>query len=307
MRQQNAILQNKLFGILTVRDRTIIWANPAFEQMLGCTANELTSTPTSNIFPSNDVYIAFGAAAYPAISNGGIYRTQVEHVRRDGTRIWVDVSGSMLDSSSGESLWGFIDITENKRLEEQVRVQAFHDPMTGLANRRMLNDRLGQAMALSKRSKRYGAILALDLDNFKPLNDAHGHLAGDLLLIEAAKRLTACVRQVDTVARVGGDEFVIVLAELDFEEAQAKVEAEAIAEKIRITLADPYQLTVTKAGEEDSKVIHHCTASIGLALFVDNVASQEDVLNRADSAMYQAKKSGRNSIRFHDPESPQII
>jgi diguanylate cyclase (GGDEF)-like protein/PAS domain S-box-containing protein len=303
LRQQNAILQNKLIGILIVEDRTIIWTNPAFEKMLGYTATELVGASTRHIFKSDEAFTEFGAAAYPVLASGGIFRSQMEHVRKDGSCIWVDVSGSKLDPTGGESLWGFIDITDNKRLEAEVRAQAFHDPMTRLANRRMLNDRLGQAMALSKRSARYGAVLALDLDNFKPLNDQHGHLVGDMLLIEVARRLTACVRQVDTVARVGGDEFVIVLADLDTEASEAQLQAKGIAEKIRLALAEPYVLTVKKGGQAESVLAHHCSASIGLVLFANQETPQEEVLNRADTAMYQAKKSGKNAIRFHAPDA----
>lgn len=301
LREQNAILQNKLVGIVTVRDRIIIWANAAFAQMLGYTPGELAGASTRKSFPSNEAYLAFGDIAYPALSSGSLFRSQIEFVRKDGASIWVDVSGSMLDPLAGVYLWCFIDITENRRLEEEIRALAFHDPMTRLANRRMLDDRLEQAMAGSKRSSRYGAVLALDLDNFKPLNDLHGHLVGDLLLIEVAKRLTACVRQVDTVARVGGDEFVIVLAELDIDETQAKSLAKVIAEKIRIALDGPYLLTAKKEGQADYMVEHHCSASIGVAMFINYETPQKEVLSMADTAMYQAKKSGRNAVRFHEP------
>ncbi len=296
MREQNAILQNKLFGIVTVQDRKIIWANPAFEQMLGYAAGELTGTPTCQNYLNDEAYLAFGNAAYQALADDKMFRSQIEYVRKDGTHIWVDVSGGVLNKQTGESLWGFIDITETKRLEEEVLQQALHDPLTKLANRRMLGDRLTQAMAASQRSARFGAVMALDLDNFKPLNDQHGHLVGDLLLIEVANRLTNCVREVDTVARVGGDEFVVMLTELDSEGSVAKLQAQVIAEKIRVSLAQPY-LLLTK-GEElaEATIEHHCSASMGCVLFF----KQEALLRWADEAMYQAKEAGRNAIRFYD-------
>jgi diguanylate cyclase (GGDEF)-like protein/PAS domain S-box-containing protein len=300
MLEQQAILQNKLIGIVTVRDRKIVWANPAFEQMLGYAAGELAGTPTRKNYPSDDAYLVFGAAAYPVLSAGGVFRLQIEQVRKDGTRIWVDVSGSMLDPNTGESLWGFIDISENKRLEAVVREQSFLDPLTQLANRRLLNDRLNQAMAANLRQACYGAVLALDLDNFKPLNDKHGHLAGDLLLIEVAKRLSLGVRQVDTVARVGGDEFVVLLAQLSTDKNEATAQAHAIAEKIHGSLAEPYSITLNKEGSADFAVEHHCSASIGMALFFNHDLSPERVLNRADAAMYQAKAAGRNTIRYEN-------
>ena len=184
----------------------------------------------------------------------------------------------------------FTDMTQRHLLEEEVRRLAFHDPLTQLPNRRLLSDRLTRALMATKRDERYGALLFLDLDGFKPLNDAHGHEIGDLLLIEAAKRLKSCVREVDTVARFGGDEFVVVLNALGEDETSATTQAGFVAEKIRTVLSEPYRLTDT--------VEHHCTASIGVALFISHEASQDDLLKRADAAMYQAKKSGRNSICF---------
>jgi diguanylate cyclase (GGDEF)-like protein/PAS domain S-box-containing protein len=192
------------------------------------------------------------------------------------------------------------DITERKQAEEQVREFAFHDTLTHLANRRLLADRLAQAMAASKRSGRYGAVLFLDLDNFKPLNDAHGHDVGDLLLIEVAHRITDCVREMDTVARFGGDEFVMVLSELDADKELSATQAGIVAEKIRATLAEPYLLTRKQKHNAKITVEHHCTASIGVVLYINHEASQEDILKWADMAMYQAKESGRNLVHFFE-------
>lgn len=184
--------------------------------------------------------------------------------------------------------------------EKQIRQLAFYDTLTQLANRSLLTDRLKQAMDASARSGCYGAVMFLDLDNFKPLNDMHGHHAGDLLLIEVGSRLTQCVRGVDTVARIGGDEFVVMLGELDQDYGSSIERSGIVAEKIRATLAEPYILTRTMEGGVVATVEHHCTASIGVALFIDHQADQEDVLKWADLAMYQAKKEGRNIIRYFD-------
>lgn len=192
------------------------------------------------------------------------------------------------------------NITERKQMEEQVRQLAFYDPLTKLPNRRLLNDRLNQAMAVGKRSRRYGAVMILDLDNFKPLNDTHGHLAGDLLLIEVARRLTSCVRGMDTVARFGGDEFVVMLSELNTDKAVSMSQSGIIAEKIRISLSEPYLLTVTHDAKPDITVAHRCSASIGVVVFIGNEASQDDILTGADTAMYQAKDAGRNLVKFYD-------
>jgi diguanylate cyclase (GGDEF)-like protein/PAS domain S-box-containing protein len=211
-------------------------------------------------------------------------------------------------NGSVEKLMGITeDITDRKQAEEMIRNMAFYDALTQLANRRLLTDRLGQAMAASKRSGRYGAVIFLDLDNFKSLNDTYGHEMGDLLLIEVAHRISACVRATDTVARFGGDEFVVMLGELDMDMTQSVAQAGCIAEKIRLALSEPYflecdlcQLSAPEVheGGAASIVEHHCTASIGVALFINHKSSQEDLLRRADAAMYQAKEAGRNRVQF---------
>lgn len=188
---------------------------------------------------------------------------------------------------------------ENLRLRIKAEEHAFYDTLTQLPNRRLLNDRLGQTMAASKRSGRYGALIFLDLDNFKMLNDTHGHNAGDLLLIEVARRITCCMREADTVARFGGDEFVVMIGELDVDKAASIAKAGIVAEKIRIALDKPYVLK----GQQDSgaqTVEHQCTSSIGVVLFINHEISAEEILKRADMAMYQAKEGGRNQIHFYE-------
>lgn len=192
------------------------------------------------------------------------------------------------------------DITERKQMEEFIRQQALYDPLTKLPNRRLLVDRLGLAMSTSKRTGNHGALLFLDLDNFKPLNDTYGHEAGDLLLIEVANRIRRCLRETDTVARMGGDEFVIVLAQLDIDKNISKRQAEMLAEKIRTELAKTYALELK---DENGKVFiieHRCTASIGVTLFIDERSFINDILKNADDAMYQAKNAGRNRVCFYD-------
>jgi diguanylate cyclase (GGDEF)-like protein/PAS domain S-box-containing protein len=300
LREQKAMLENELVGIVRVQDRIITWANPAFERMLGYDLGELTGISTRRNYVSDESYNELGQAAYPILQQGGIYRAQLEHVRKDGRIIWVDVSGAMLNFEAGQSLWIFIEITQQKRAEEQVQHFAFYDALTQLPNRRLLNDRLAQSMSASKRSGSYVALMYLDLDNFKPLNDTHGHTAGDQLLVEVAARLRSCVREMDTVSRFGGDEFVVMLSELDTNKTKSKDEARRIAEKIRSVLSEPYTINVSHEAGHCFTVEHICTASIGIVLFVDQEISQIDVLNRADEAMYQAKEAGRNQIRFYE-------
>jgi diguanylate cyclase (GGDEF)-like protein/PAS domain S-box-containing protein len=191
------------------------------------------------------------------------------------------------------------DISERKRIEEQIRKLAYYDSLTQLANRRLLHDRLALAQAASKRSGEYGALLLLDLDNFKPLNDEYGHAVGDLLLIEVAHRLSRSVRAVDTVARLGGDEFVVVLGGLDADQDVSRLEALAIAEKIRQSLARAYRLAL-QDGDGAGTVEHRCSSSIGVALFHGLDSSQNEILKSADIAMYRAKMSGRNAVHLYE-------
>lgn len=185
--------------------------------------------------------------------------------------------------------------------EQKIRDLAFYDTLTRLPNRRLLLDRLNQAMSASKRSGHYAALMFIDLDNFKPLNDQHGHAIGDLLLIEVARRISDCMREVDTVARFGGDEFIVMLSELATDEASSRTQAGLVAEKIRTVLAEPYLLTKPpKDGETGDRIMHHCSASIGVSLFINHDREPEDLIKRADLAMYQAKETGRNRICFFD-------
>jgi diguanylate cyclase (GGDEF)-like protein len=196
------------------------------------------------------------------------------------------------------------DVTERRQAEEKIHHLAFHDPLTQLPNRLMLRDRLDHSMAAGKRSGCYGALMFLDLDNFKPLNDTHGHKAGDLLLIEVTARLKSCVREMDTVARFGGDEFVVLLSELHAHRDQSTSQAERIAEKIRLTLSEPYRLIIKQDGTaNDTTIVHRCTVSIGVVLFIGHEESADDIVKWADAAMYQAKADGRNSIRLHDSKA----
>lgn len=198
-----------------------------------------------------------------------------------------------------------VAMRENERItralresESRIREFAFLDSLTLLANRRLLTHDLEQAMAVSKRSGRFGAVMFLDLDNFKPLNDKYGHDAGDMLLIEVARRLNDCVREVDTVARIGGDEFVLLIGELSLVKEESIAHAASVAGKVRTALSEPYRLTRKRKHEAETTVMHHCTSSIGVVLFNDNEADQEDILKLADIAMYQAKEAGRNRVVF---------
>lgn len=222
--------------------------------------------------------------------------------RHDGVYRWIlDDGAPRYDSQNG--FIGYVghclDITEQKAIEEQVRTLAFHDPLTNLLNRRFLIERLNQTMASSKRTGRHAALIFLDLDNFKPLNDRFGHEVGDALLRESAARLSACVREVDAVARFGGDEFVVILGDLHKERRESVSQAATIAEKIRVSISAPYCLPVHASASAGTCVDYRVSASIGVVVFVGNEHSHDQLLQCGDSAMYKAKEEGRNAIRFH--------
>lgn len=244
------------------------------------------------------------AALRRCLEGGGTYRSEHRMLRPDGRVIWVRDRADVFERDAhGQPLriiGSTAEITERKQMEEQIHQLAFYDALTHLPNRRLLQDRLVQAMASGKRSGQHAALMLLDLDNFKPLNDAHGHGAGDLLLVEVARRLKACVRETDTVARLGGDEFVVVLAELKTDAALATDMARSVAEKIRATLAATYELQLSSEAADENTIRHHCTASIGVALFLGQELSTDALIHRADTAMYLAKEAGRNQIRVHE-------
>ncbi len=221
---------------------------------------------------------------------------EVEHVFINlGRKIFLLNAREILRENLGSHiiLLAMEDITERKQMEEQINQLAFYDSLTQLPNRRLLNDRLSQAMSASQRSGRYCALMFLDLDNFKPLNDTYGHVVGDLLLIEVANRVKNCVREMDTVARFGGDEFVVILNDLNMDKAESASQAELVAEKIRTSLSVPYSLVIKQEGKSDTTIEYHCTASIGVALFFNHEINQDDILKLADTAMYQVKESKR--------------
>jgi len=175
--------------------------------------------------------------------------------------------------------------------ENEIKQLAFYDSLTNLPNRRLLLDRLEHALTMSARTGRRGALLFLDLDYFKNLNDTHGHFMGDLLLQQVAERLLSCVRESDTVARLGGDEFVVMLEDLSEDRLEAVRQVEILGEKIVTALNRPYQLNA---------LLHHCSTSVGVAMFGEDGNSHEVLLKNADVAMYQAKKAGRNLVVMFD-------
>ena len=285
----------------------ITYISPADERLRGFKAEEVIGHHVFEMFTDEGIalvnkIIQQRAASEKSSTPIGFMTFEVEHRCKDGKLIWGEVL-SKPDRDAQGAIVGYHgitrEITRRKLLEEQVNQLAFYDPLTQLSNRRLLTDRLSLAFSSSKRSHCYNALMFLDLDHFKSLNDAHGHGAGDLLLTEAANRLKACVRKVDTLARFGGDEFVVLLNDLSTDREEAIAQTASIAEKIRINLSVPYFLNVTPALQTSHHIEYHCSVSIGVVIFDGCETNQDDVIEWADSAMYQAKADGRNLIRFH--------
>ncbi|TSA08194.1 MAG: PAS domain S-box protein [Comamonadaceae bacterium] len=280
---------------------SIIDVNAAFTRITGYSREDVLGQ-NPRILQSGRQTKEFYIAMWRDLLGAGNWSGEIWNKRKNGEIYPELLTISAVTDAQGsvkQYVGLFTDITVRKQAEDKVHHMAFFDPLTKLPNRRTLSDRLTQAMASSKRSGRFGALMVLDLDNFKPLNDAHGHAAGDLLLEAVAARMLACVREVDTVARIGGDEFVVLLSELDPDRTESIAQAELIAEKIRHALAMPYSLSVPRDGLEAAAVEHRCSASIGVVLYSNHDASQDELLRWADAAMYQAKAAGRNAIRFH--------
>lgn len=281
----------------------ITYISPADQRLRGFPADEVIGHPLFDLLTEDaanrarEVLNAF-LQDDPGTAPSVFRKFEMPQPCQDGNLIWGEVMVKA-DRDDQGSIVGFHGITRNvterKRLEDQVRQLAFHDTLTRLANRRLLLEHLDQAMAASKRSHQHGALLYLDLDNFKPLNDSHGHGMGDLLLIEVAHRLKDSVREADTVARIGGDEFVLLLPGLDKLRGQAVKQAISVADKIRAKLAEPYAL---RAAADAPAITHNCTASIGIALFRGHEEKADKLIERADQAMYRAKEAGRNRVEL---------
>ncbi|HTY02701.1 MAG TPA: EAL domain-containing protein, partial [Rhodocyclaceae bacterium] len=213
--------------------------------------------------------------------------------------VWQSISAVVTpDGHITHYVVAFSDISQRKEAEEQIRNLAYFDSLTQLPNRRLLIDRLGQAVAAAARQHQHGALLFLDLDYFKLLNDTEGHESGDQLLVEMARRLRSCVRDGDTVARLGGDEFVVMLENLGASASDASLQADMVARKILDAARQPYSL-------KDRE--YHGTVSVGISMFNDNHHNVDELLKCADVAMYQAKSSGRNAVCFFDPVMQQSL
>ncbi|MES2758469.1 MAG: EAL domain-containing protein [Pseudomonadota bacterium] len=283
----------------TDMDGRITYWNKGAQRLYGWTADEVMGKFKAELIVADqDPYVV----AFRKMLQQGDWTGELLKRRKDGRSFCVEAHLTLMRDDDGRPqsmLCIDTDITQRKRAEREIEDLAFFDPLTALPNRRLLLDRLRHAVAACARTGRTGALLFLDLDNFKSLNDTLGHDKGDLLLQQVALRLRSRVpRTSDTVARHGGDEFVIVLEDLSGQPEETAAQAERVAEKILAAFDAPFQL---------NRHQHHTTPSIGVALFSEHIGDVDELLKRADLAMYQAKAAGRNTIRFYDPEMQAIV
>lgn len=295
LRYQKFALDKHAIVAVTDIQGSITYANVKFCEISGYTQEELLGKNHS-ILNSGYHSKGFFKEMYSIVAKGGVWHSEVCNRAKDGHLYWVDttIAPYMGDDGKPHSYISIrTDITQRKLAEDKSNYLALYDTLTELPNRRLLMDRLNQALASSARSGRGGALLFLDLDHFKTLNDTLGHDVGDMLLQQVAQRLTSYIREGDTVARLGGDEFVVIIEGLSDQPIEAAAHAEEVCEKIIALLKRSYHLGTHE---------YSSTSSIGVTLFKAHTLSLDELLKQADIAMYQAKQSGRNALRFFDPQ-----
>ncbi len=287
--EQQALLDNALVGIVMVRHRMILHCNRRFREMFGYGHRSLEGESMRLLYSDDEMFELAGARAY-ATQTDTSFSGSLEMKRADGSLFWVEATGRILDPASPQegSIWIFTDISERKAAESRAHFLAYHDLLTGLPNRSLVQDRLQLAVSAAERNETKLALLILDLDSFKTINDSLGHSAGDRLLIEVTRSLSNALRETDTISRLGGDEFMVLLPDL--------LEAEQcihVLDKLRQNLVNPFRID----GHEIT-----VTLSVGIALYPDDGQDLETLQKKADTAMYRAKQSGRNTYRFFNKE-----
>lgn len=282
-REQQAMLHNDLVGIAKIKDRIIVWRNPALERIFGYAPGALLGRPTEEMYVDREDYQAFGQEAYAILASGRRYHQQRRMRKVTGEEVWIDVNGVALNAD-GESLWLMQDITAMKQHQQHVEHIAFHDSLTRLPNRLLLADRVMQAFALCDRTQSMAALCYMDLNGFKPINDRYGHDMGDEVLRVIGQRLQEQVRANDTVARISGDEFVLLLTTVTDPE-----EIKVALERVLKAIEQPIDLG-------GGRVVG-VSAAVGMAIYPRDGARAEDLLRLADQAMYVDKgqaSTGRN-------------
>jgi diguanylate cyclase (GGDEF)-like protein/PAS domain S-box-containing protein len=274
--------------------------NYAFTEVTGYSAEEAVGQKPS-MLKSGRHDTEFYRALHGCLRQDGHWQGEIWDRRKSGEVYpgWQTITAvTAPDGRVTHYVSAFSDISKSKEAEKQILNLAFYDPLTQLPNRRLLIDRLQQALVANVRNKCQGALLFVDLDKFKELNDTHGYDIGDLLLEVTASRLKACIRESDTAARLGGDEFIVLLEDLDPDEPTAATQAETVGEKILKSIRQPYNLK----GRE-----YYITASIGATLLRGSLRTSDEMLRRSDIGLYQAKIAGRNTMHFYDPALQALV
>ncbi|MEJ2692176.1 MAG: EAL domain-containing protein [Candidatus Thiodiazotropha sp.] len=283
-----------------------LYMTPSVERMTGYRREEFDDNPAlldAIVFPEDAAIWKRHLATHQNSYKDEVCEVVIRIVRKNGELGWINHACRAVFDESDRFLGRRVtvrDITDQKRDEETIHTLAYFDPLTQLPNRRLFMDRLTHAIQVSRRSGQYGALMMMDLDHFKSLNDTQGHDVGDSLLEEVAKRLLATIRAHDTVSRIGGDEFVILLEDLSDSIEVAAGRAETIAEKIRLELSKPYLLG-------NNKLEYFSSVSMGVSVFHQQNHSPELLLKQADVALYQAKDAGRNTARYFNPAMQAAI
>jgi diguanylate cyclase (GGDEF)-like protein/PAS domain S-box-containing protein len=293
MRLAAAVFESQEGMLVTDAHAVILRVNRAFTRITGYSPEEAVGQ-TPRLLKSGRHDRDFYASMWNDVNSAGAWEGEIWNRRKNGEIYPEHLTITAVKDVDGEVanyVATLTDITLNKAAEEEIKNLAFHDPLTRLPNRRLLLDRLQHTLLSGARSGKRAALLFIDLDRFKALNDTLGHDFGDMLLQQVAKRLTACVRKSDTVARLGGDEFVVMLEDLSENAVEAATQTGMVGDKILAALNQPYQL-----GEHE----YHSTPSIGVTIVKDHRSSIDELLKEADTAMYRSKQSGRNALRFFD-------
>ena len=282
--------------MITNAQNVIMRVNKAFTEITGYSVEEAVGQ-NPRLLNSGRHDAAFFTSMAESLRRKGVWQGEIWNRRKSGEVYpeWLTISAVRDDSGQTSHYVAiFADISERKMAEDQINNLAFYDPLTNLPNRRLLMDRLTQVVTAGTRHLQKSALLFVDLDNFKTLNETQGHPQGDVLLAQVAQRLVTCIREGDTVARLGSDEFVVMLEDLSKNELEAATQTKTVGEKILATLNQDYQL---------EHGVHHSTSSIGITLFGGGQQeSSEEPLKRAELAMYEAKAAGRHTLRFFDPQ-----
>ncbi|MGM9515583.1 bifunctional diguanylate cyclase/phosphodiesterase [Roseateles sp. DB2] len=301
--QTQTILDNVIDGIITIDRRgTVRSYNSSAHKIFGYEASEVVGNNITMLMPSpyaeaHDRYLAdYARTGIRQVIGRG---REVEGLRKNGERFPMSLAVNEIEREGERIYIGMVrDITQRRAAEAEIQRLAFFDQLTDLPNRRLLLDRLDRAVLSAARRGQLGALLFIDLDEFKLLNDTWGHDFGDRVLVQVARRLSGSVREGDTVARLGGDEFVIMLESLGETLQEAAAHAEMVARKILLNFEQPFQLLERE---------QHSSPSIGITLFGDNLLSASELMAHADTAMYQAKAQGKNTFRFFDAELQAVL